>query len=67
MVQWIKVHAIWCDSLSSILRAQEKKKKKHTIECMERLFMGWRPASLALAPRFSSLHLKISNSACIWP
>lgn len=38
MVQWIKVHAIKCNSLSLILRAQEKKeKKKHPIKCVEQL------------------------------
>lgn len=64
MVQWIKFHAIKCNSLSLILRAQKKKeKKKHPIKCMEQLFMGWRSASLALAPWFPSLLLKISLSA----
>lgn len=63
MVQWIKVHAIKCNSLSLILRAQEKEKKKHLIKCVEQLFMGWRLASLALAPWFPSLLLKISLSA----
>lgn len=51
MVQWIKVHALKCNSLCLILRAQEKKeKKKHSIKCVEQLFMGWKLASLALAP-----------------
>ena len=63
MVQWIKVHAIKCNSLSLILRAQKKEKKKHPIKCVEQLFTGWRLASLALAPWFPSLLLKISLSA----
>lgn len=64
MVQWIKVHALKCNSLSLILRAQEKKeKKKHSIKCVEQLFTGWKLASLALASWFPSLLLKISLSA----
>lgn len=39
MFQWIKVHA--SNSLSLILRSQEKKEKKHPIECTEQLFMAW--------------------------
>lgn len=48
MVQWIKVHAIKCNSLSLILRAQEKKeKKKHTIECVEQLTLHGLEASIS--------------------